>query len=189
MWPQWTPDVGALIRTPAAYLREKYALVVWWSLGLLVLACLFAYVGAQIWAKVTTGRGRFFQIFNKLIPGEAPPAWWELFSQILPGHPRYVGCVLDDDTYLAGYLASYNPSPNETEDRELILVAPITIRNPGEDTEHTLGGSEGVGAVSISARRIQYFSVSYLERRSDERTKESAESCETSAGIAEDIDN
>jgi hypothetical protein len=171
VWPQWTPDVGALIRTQtlSAYIRENFALVAWWSLGLLVLACLFAYVGAQIWAKVTTGRGRFFEIFKKLIPGEVvayQPAWWELFSTTLTDHLIYVGCVLDDDTYLAGYLLSYNPDPDETGDRELTLVRPLTRRYPGDATEHTVGGASPVGAISISARRIQYFTVSYLPKGS-----------------------
>jgi hypothetical protein len=167
VWPQWTPDVGALIRTQT-YIRENFALVAWWSLGLLVLACLFAYIGAQIWTKVTTGRGKFFEIFKKLVPGEVvayQPAWWELLSVIQPDHLRYVGCVLDDDTYIAGYLHSYNPMPDETGDRELTLVAPITLRSPGEDTANTLGGKAPVGAICISARRIQYFTVSYLPKQ------------------------
>jgi hypothetical protein len=164
--PEWTPDGGALIRTPSAYLREHYALTAWWSVGLLVLACLFAYLGAQIWAKLPTDS----KIIEKLIPGEVEayqPGWWYLFKLFCPGTDRYVGCILDDDTYLYGKLYSFNPNPNEIEDRELILLGPITVRNPGEDTEYILGGSgedEGVGAVSISARRIQYLSVSYLER-------------------------
>lgn len=169
IWPQYTLDFGELIRTRTLreYLREHYMFTAWWSLGLLVLACLFAYFGAQIWAKLPTDS----KIIEKLIPGEVEayqPGWWYLFKLFCPGTDRYVGCILEDDTYLGGKLYSFNPNPNEMGDRELILLGPITVRNPGEDTEYILGGSgddEGVGAVSVSARSIQYLSVSYLERR------------------------
>jgi Family of unknown function (DUF6338) len=164
--PQWTPDVGGLIRTPGAYFRQNYALVAWWALGLLLLACAFAYIGAQVWANLTTRTERFFKIFEKLVPGEVAayqPAWWEIFTAY-PRSRRWVQCVLDDGTYIAGDLHSFNPDPNETDDRELSLQGKIVVRNRGDDRAVLLGGDKGVGAVILSARKIQYMSVSYIKR-------------------------
>jgi hypothetical protein len=170
LWPQWTFDFGALIRTRTlrAYLRENYAFAAWWSLGLLALACLFAYLGAQIWAILTNRNGRFYKLFEKLVPGDViayQPAWWEMFSAY-KGHQKWVDCVLDDDTYLSGVLHSYSPDPNETDDRELTLVGAIRVKLPGDTTEYPL---KGVGGVCISARRIRYLTVTYLPNKTKRR--------------------
>lgn len=165
LWPCHTPDVGELFRSPNQYLREHYGLVLTWFGGLLALACVFAYVGARLLAKAIEGSGWSSSVLQKLIPGTALamlPAWWELFLA-MPTKLCYVACVLDDGTYLAGPLHSFNPIAAETEDRDLTLANPVQYRAPGSREASRLGGAAGVAAVCISARRIQYFSVSFLD--------------------------
>jgi hypothetical protein len=81
-----------------------------------------------------------------------------LFNQY-PDKQVYVGAQLDDGTYLAGWVLSYSPNSDETADRELTLSGPISFRSPTADVVSELD----VGAIALSARRIQYLTVSYLD--------------------------
>jgi hypothetical protein len=67
--------------------------------------------------------------------------------------------VLDDGSYLGGWVLTYSPDSDETADRELTLSGPVTYRSPTGQEAMDLG----VSAVAVSARRIQYLTVSYLE--------------------------
>jgi hypothetical protein len=165
VWPRRTPDVGALVRTPGPYLRDHYALVSTWAVVLLVIACSFAYLGARLHARAVAGSGWLSKLLQKAVPGTAIamlPAWWELFLAV-PDKRCYVACVLDDGTYLAGPLHSFNPTPTESGDRDVTLADPVLYRTGGDKEMRRLGGAAGVGAVCVSAGRIQYFSVSFLD--------------------------
>ena len=165
LWPKLTPDFGALVRTPGAYFRDHYSLVTTWAVVLLVLACLFAYLGAWLFARAKAGEGWMAKLLQKAVPGTETatlPAWWELFVAV-PDKRCYVACVLDDGTYLAGPLYSFNPTTNENGDRDLTLSDPVMYRAGGSKHLRRLGGAAGVGAMCVSAGRIQYFTVSFLD--------------------------
>lgn len=179
IWPQYTLDFGELIRTRTLreHLREHYMFTAWWSLGLLILACLFAYLGTRMWAGLTTRSDKApwkwgSPIFEKLVPGNVAayqPAWWEIF-EYHKGQKR-VDCVLDDGTYFSGILNSFNPDPNETDHRELSLVGDIYVRYPGDNIARRIGGRDfngGVSATIISARSIRYLNVTYLSTNKKE---------------------
>lgn len=164
-WPRLTPDVGALVRTPGTYFRDHYALVTTWAIVLLIIACSFAYLGARLLARAVEGSGWLSKLLQTAVPGTAIamlPAWWELFLAV-PDKRCYVACVLDDGTYLAGPLHSFNPTSSESGDRDLTLSDPVLYRPAGSKMSRRLGGVAGVGAVCVSAGRIQYFSVSFLD--------------------------
>lgn len=147
--PGHTPDVGRLVRDGQSYFEAQYAYLGWWTLGLLALACGFGFVLGR-WPP------RFAPVFADDITFTS--AWWDLFEQY-PDSTVYVGCELEDGSYLGGELFTYNSDEDETEDRELALSAPITYRSAGTDDEVEL---EDVGAVSVSARRIKFMTVTYL---------------------------
>ncbi len=146
--PDHTPDVGRLVRDGRTYFDAHYASVAWWALGLLTLACAFGFVLGR-WPP------RFAPIFADDITFTS--AWWDLFEQY-PDSTVYVGCELNDGSYLGGELFTYNSDEDETGDRELALSSPITYRAAGDDPVEL----EDVGAVSVSARQIKFLTVSYL---------------------------
>lgn len=156
-FPHATPDVGALIRRPNAYAVEHYGQLALWGSGLLGLACLLALLAALVASsdKVNPPWG-FGWLFPRGSVG-AEPAWWVLFE----AHPEdqvYVGCVLEDGSYLGGWVNSYSPDSDETPDRELTLAGPITYRGSDDDEPADLG----VSAVAVSARRLSYLTVTYV---------------------------
>ena len=143
VFPSWTPDVGALVRAPEKYAVEHYAQLTAWSAGMLAVATAAAFAVGGL-------RGREHQ--------SAVSAWTLLFT----AHPDaavYVGCVLDDGSFVAGRLLSYSRSAEDVADRELTLTGPITYRAPEKTATSVL---PDVGATAISARRIVLLTVSYL---------------------------
>jgi hypothetical protein len=148
--PSLTPDVGRIERSGMQYVKSHFASVGWWSIALLLTACAVAYI---------LGRFRPQMAKSISLPAiKSTSAWWEAFHQY-PDAYVYVGCVLQDDSYLAGYLKSYSTDVNETPDRDLILCAPITYRSAGGDEEREM---EDVGLVTVSASQLKFFTVTYM---------------------------
>jgi Family of unknown function (DUF6338) len=161
--PSRTPDIGALVRHPADYVRGHYASLAWWGLGLLASACLLGVALASIesGAKIATVLRRIRGL-RWLAPPANPvifnSAWWRLFHEHEDSF-CYVGCHLDDGSFLSGWLFSYASDDEETGDRELTISAPVFFRPAGE-----VDGEElAIGAVAISARRIVSLFVTYVE--------------------------
>lgn len=159
--PSHTPDAGAIAREPSVYLRQHYAYVFWWAVGLLAFACAAAILGA-----LAVGSDRAQVLLDhaplkwvKPKGAVSPnPSWWVLFNQH-PDKQVYAGVALDDGTYLSGWVLSFSPDSDETADREITLSGPVMISTASSPTLVDLG----VGAVAISARRIQYLTVSYVD--------------------------
>lgn len=163
--PRWTPDVGALVRDPAQYAQREYDALFWWGIATLAVAVGLALIGAIVagsewWARAVVRRPLAWLTPQGGVTTES--AWWGLFNAD-PDSRVYVGCTLDDGTYLAGWLLSFSPNSDETENRELVLVGPIAFRAPDAIDETTLQ----VGAVTVSARRLQYLTVSYIQPEDD----------------------
>jgi Family of unknown function (DUF6338) len=158
-FPDHTPDVGRLVREGRTYFDAHYAYLGWWALGLLALACAFGFVLGR-WPP------KFAPVFAEDITFTS--AWWDLFERYRDAKV-YVGCELEDGSYLGGDLLTYNSDEDETENRELALAAPITFRASEADDEVEL---DDVGAVSVSARQIKFLTVSYLPVDDDDASDE-----------------
>lgn len=164
-----TPDAGALVESPHDYFETDYASVALWGLLLLALA-----TGLATFFAVPPG---WFVTLWKKLPTWLQPAWLEelgnpivyksAWDQLM--HLRldedytgnidvWVSCELLDGTWLSGKLFSLNPDINETEDRELILKAPIQRRGLTDEVTDL-----DVGAVSVSARSTKYVGWSYVQ--------------------------
>jgi hypothetical protein len=150
--PDLTPDIGKLERSGAPYARSHLVTLSWWVIGLFVVSCLLAWLLGRTWPDIA----------NRYIARRIDPesAWHLLFAKTDPDALVYVGCDLIDGTFIGGYLFSYNPDPDETEDRELVLSDPITYRPIGSETATELSQ---VGAMSIRAGRIRNVAVSFLD--------------------------
>jgi hypothetical protein len=150
IFPSITPDVGRIERSGMQYVKSHFASVGWWSIALLLTACSLAYVLGRLRPQIAN------VISAPAI--KSTSAWWEAFHQH-PGANVYVGCVLQDDSYVAGYLNSYSTDVNETPDRDLILCSPITYRPTGSDEDSEM---EDVALVTISASQLKFLTVTYV---------------------------
>lgn len=155
--PGLGPDFDQLVRMPARYLPEHYKEIVGWAAALIAIAIAIAFVAATSrirWAMRRFSRRRGVEAQES--------AWWRLFHEH-PGTLIYVGCFLEDGSYLRGRLHTYSRVSKEGPDRELTLRADgqvgISYRAPGAGELHEL---VNVGAVTLSARRILLMTVTYI---------------------------
>jgi len=156
-WP--SPGLRALALTPHGYAVGHFTVVVAWSAAALLTASALAYaLGAGWWRRLLrpAWARRWDERATRLESQKS--AWWLLFHEH-PDADMYVGCVLEDGSYLAGTLHSYSRVPDEHGDRELTLRGDILYRAPGDDTAAVL---PQVNAVAVSARRLTFLTVSYL---------------------------
>jgi hypothetical protein len=159
--PGLTVDVGALVRAPAAYLRTGYRPVFWWGVILLAVATGLAVAAGSGWLRRQVVRGRLRRLAG---PGEAHDsavsAWWLLFNEH-PDADVHVGCLLDDGSYVSGWLHSFSTVAADSSDRDLTLAPPIEFRPAG--SQH-LQEIPRLGAAAVSARQISVLLVSYVRR-------------------------
>lgn len=151
LWPEGTPDIGRLVREAGAYIKCEYRLVGVWSTGLLAFACLVAGLFGRFspdWIRPSASGISFTS------------AWWELIrgSDRPAGHTVFVGCELDDGSYVSGEVLSFSHDVEETADRELVLRPPISYRAAGADEPQELL----VSAFVVSARAMRFLTFTYV---------------------------
>lgn len=151
VWPHAVIDVGALIAEPRVYLAEQ-----WVRAGLSATTILAAATGLALLASRKP---------SQLHPSDSS-SWEVIFGEwrqdcaVSSSEPlqTYVGCDLDDGSWIGGYLGNYNPTTAENGDRDLLLVGPIRYRaKPDHGTETC----EGIDAACIPARNIRTVHVAY----------------------------
>lgn len=165
LFPESTPNIGRLVRDPDSYLRAEYAFVLRWAVPLWFLACLAGYVIAAVpWTDLSVTRSALkrFPKIRRLVAserGRSPvSAWWKAF-EYGPDFDKHVICRLDDGTSIQGVLWSYNPSDDEVDDRAFVLRGPLVLKEPDGPPV-----TADLGAVVVSARRLQYVYVRYLPK-------------------------
>ncbi|WP_326729358.1 DUF6338 family protein [Streptomyces phaeochromogenes] len=147
-WPKNTPDIGRLIRDRGSYVESHYALLASWAVSLLLLASVLAGITAL-----------FVKRHSSTLSG-----WSMLFEYWHKDHDAHVGCVLEDGAFIEGVVASYNLSPDDLADRDLILIQPIRYRPPGALESQAYPA----GAVCLSAKKIVTMFVSHLPTAEEE---------------------
>jgi len=143
-FPSWTPDVGALIRHGGG----TYATSHYRSLAALGLILLGASTGLAYLVTVPRVRRVFawVPVIGAYPHDSTVSGWWVLFEKwrmirkAVPGRNDgktrkikvtravNVGCVLDDGSYVSGWLGSFNNSADDSPDRDLVLRAPRKFR-------------------------------------------------------------
>lgn len=156
------PDLHLLISGPRGYASDHYDLLAWWGAVVLLVATGAGYLlAAQPWRKlILRHSSRHALRLRSADPQQS--AWWLLFHEH-PENDKYVGCYLDDGSYVAGILHSYSRVSDESGDRDLTLrntdEHPLVCRPKGAAQPSQLCE---VGAVTVSARRIVMLTVTYL---------------------------
>lgn len=160
--PEHSPDVGRLIDKQDAYLRQDYAYLAWWALSLILLACGLGYLGARL------RLGRLFRFVPSLDDPVEQSAWWTAFewSEAENLNKRII-CHLTSGAIVEGTLWSYNPSPDDDDDREIALTAPIFMWSQRGSLVH-----HEAGTLIVSAKRIEFLYVKYVsDDEYDEATR------------------
>lgn len=160
LWPSQTPDVGALIRDSRSYLlggsghAGHYGQVALWATGMLALSVFLAYLATLPRARNLAAKALGPYPHNSTIS-----AWWLIFETWQEGRDIHVGCVLDDESYVEGWLGSFSREADDKPDRDLVLTPPILYRPPGASEARPYE----CGAVCISASRIVEMFVNYSD--------------------------
>jgi Family of unknown function (DUF6338) len=143
--PHHTPNSEQLFSGPHKYLLARPGYVVAWGLLLLAISSFLGFAIGR-W-----GRAWITPIIVDM------SAWNLLFTEQVPPDAKvFLGCDLEDGTYVSGYLAWFNTDPDEGEDRALVLATPITVRTGGTSAPSQFS------RLILSAREIKRLHVSYL---------------------------
>jgi len=119
LFPSNTPDVGALIRDSGAYLRGHghhpghYAQVAIWATGMLAVSAMLAYT-----ATLPRVRDAVSKIAGPYPHQSTVSAWWLLFESWEQDRDIWVGCVLNDGSYVEGNLGSFSRVSDDKPDRD-----------------------------------------------------------------------
>ena len=154
-------DAIAFAANPRGYWLHHFELVNWWVGLLLGAACA---LGLFLGLMLPANSGRLSET-----------SWWKLAHLAEKNEEVWVGVELDNGGFVQGRLWSYNPGPDETADRDLIIRDP-KYRSP----KGMCLRSMNVSALSVSARSMRFVLFSYLDADPARTTVPGA--CETTQG-------
>jgi Family of unknown function (DUF6338) len=155
-FPSITPDIGAIVRDSETYFRSEYDLVGYYGLGFYLVALAIAFAASH-------PAVRFSRLVQSprlaTIMGRAPivpeSSWTTLFT-FRPECSKRVACRLTDGSWIDGWLLTWNVQPEETDERSLVLTAPIRFRGPDGRVPKIL---PGVQYSTVSAGQISRLDV------------------------------
>ena len=154
--PDHTPDVAVLLESPKDYAIAHLPYLAVWSSAIVAVSCLLAaFAGWIITKRLETAKS-------------TPKSAWHFMRQSDKGRTSedkgyYVQCFLTDGSVVAGYVYSYNPSLDETQDRDICLMRPSYTAEPlGEKqpvTWQAAGDTNTTSMAIINASRIQFIAI------------------------------
>jgi len=152
--PNHTPDIGRLVRDEhRAYIKAYYAYLGAWILVILLSATALAFLAG--WKDMA---GALDRKFSSDEGGRVESAWWAAFElSAAKDRKKYLTCKLDDGTQVEGGLFTYNHTPDETSDREILVSSPYYVRLASGAEERFQAGT-----IVVSARHIVWLRVEYL---------------------------
>lgn len=169
LYPHRTPDVGALVRSPATFARAHYVQLTWWALALLAFATLVAVVLAdpriarrlKRAGKSRVARWLTGSRYASVSPNPAVYDLMHLYDNTEAGRgPITVSAQMTDGTLVQGSLHSYDFGTDDEEgNREFILSEP-KLRTRDGQTHQT-----GAQFVVVSNRNFTRLDVTHLAPR------------------------
>lgn len=164
-----SPQLDRLFADSSSYANDHYAELFFWGTGLLLIATSLAFwvaqplrpvamfarsVGAALKLDSWTdwGKKQERQSIEHL------SAWYVALNEF-PELRKFVGLRLKDGTYIYGAVGHFNAQIDETEDRAIRLVPPLSIRTPSADELEEWDPH----SVIIAAGEIKTMSIYYLD--------------------------
>jgi len=165
VFPRRTLNVHLLIQSPSDFARTQHVQLAWWGLGFVAVATALGALAAD--PRVV----RWLHGVRDTKPGRwltgaedtqirTVSAWYRLMHlyDADGAGPIAIGAQMDDGTYVEGQLYTFNVAPDEDEDRELVLSAPLHLttsdgRRHGYAAQFTI----------LSARHIARLDVTHLD--------------------------
>lgn len=199
--PDHTPDLGRLLREPADYITSHLPYLAVWAAGIYVVALVLALLSGIVLPHRRSGI-------------RDVSSWWLIFgdddratSRRWPSRRRgegtdararvrqYVGCDLIDGSYRGGYVYAYSTEVEETLDRDIVLVAPISyvpadppildapaaLETAGKTSHEAPPITDpaelsDVGVAIVSAARIKFMTVTNVQSGADGEHSHASES-------------
>lgn len=168
--PHNTPDVGQLAAAGHLYIAPRVAYVTEWGVGVLAFSCLIGWLMAFRPSSSSDdeddrdkkkGRIRSW-IRLQLTPTIVQQSAWDYAFTAAGNLDLYLTCYLKDGSVIGGYADWWSTQLQESTDRDLVLVAPITVTIDG-----TSNSVEDADRLIVSAREIHRIFVRYLEPSPD----------------------
>jgi hypothetical protein len=169
--PFWSRalDVDELVSDPGGYWQERPGLLALWGLAILLASTGVAYAATRPsirnpswgWLErkwVRRLRERLPWLQSEYPHSSSVSAWWLMFETWKLDREIYVGCVLEDGSFVQGSLESFNNAADDVPHRELVLLPPIRYRQPNGRTISDLQ----CDALCISASRVVMMQVDYV---------------------------
>jgi hypothetical protein len=163
LWPGGTPDIRRLLFDRQSYLPGHYVLTGWWAVALLAIAVLGSIGVAEAQSSERLSRIPWLTWLAAPPDPSVMSAWWVAFKYRVPKKVDiYVGCVVDDGSYVSGKVRTFSQVAEDSADRDLVLQAPIRVRPPGGSQAELI---DRAALMTISARHIVTMTVSYVRRQ------------------------
>ncbi len=165
--PNLSPDLRELALDSSRYVRDQFWLLMLWWLVVLVVATAFA----TIVACQDPDNKRLLRILRGPIVKDSS---WELVfnGTDVRDAIKWCVCALTDGRTVAGVLASSSPDPRETEERDLILAAPIRHERGPNKWETSDASRLVLGAARIVMIEVHYYSELPTFTESDASVRE-----------------
>jgi hypothetical protein len=138
--PSHTPLLTQIVNQPNEYARSHLSSLGWWSLSLLAFATLLGGMMAdpRLPSKLTDAAAH---PYIKWLTGishtdiRIRSAWSEIFNMYAKENPGFidVGILVDDGSYLRGRLHNFAVQPDETDNRDIVISAPLELTLPGKE--------------------------------------------------------
>lgn len=164
LYPQATPDFGALVRSPAGFARAHYVQLTWWALAMVAFSTLIAAVAAdpRIARKVRrAGRSRVARwltgsTYAAITPTAALYGLVHMFDHTEAGRgPVYVSATMADGTLVHGSLHSYDVGTAQ-EQADIVVSKPRLTTKDGKTHEY------GAQFAVLSARNVTRLDLTHL---------------------------
>lgn len=149
--PVVSPWVSVLLSDPDSVRTEKPIVYSGLLMGILALSVVFGYLGGQPWMS------KLFSWVNER-EGDIKihQSAWTVAFEAPKGTYVILSVQFKNGDWLQGPLHHSNPSPDETDDRSLMVEGPVLFRS-AETSEPELLDQEQT--VVISASEIRYVSA------------------------------
>ncbi len=152
--PNNTPEMRRLLLEGSAYAAPRLGYLLLWGAAILTASSGLALILGMRPRVIEAVGERFAPAIVDV------SAWYHAFDEGPEDAGVYVGCDLQDGSYVGGLLDWYSTEVQETADRDFVIAEPITYRSADSQEDRMI---EGFSRLVLSARDVARLYVSYID--------------------------